>query len=141
MNANTIADFALKYILKSFYLKGTELGPYRTGLRFDVYGLKRPTREMRVLEVKSCRKDFASDKKWHKYLPYCTHFAFVAPRGVIEPDELPAKVGLIEVWNRNDSGFLSYNYVRKCKKLHDLDDNAYIKILEAIALRVISVVG
>lgn len=135
MDANKIANFALKNILQPYYIKGRELEPYRTGIRFDVYGLKRPTREMRVLEIKSCRSDFISDKKWQKYLPYCTHFAFVAPRGVIKPDELPPRIGLIEVWE--EGGFMYYEYVRNCRKLHDLGDEAYIKILEAIVLRAV----
>ncbi len=136
-DANKLAEFALKYILDAYYIKGKELEPYRTGLRFDVYGLKRPTKEMRVLEIKSCRSDFSSDKKWQKYLPYCTHFAFVAPRGVIKTDEIPSKIGLIEIWE-DKSGLMYYEYVRNCRKLHDLYDGAYIKILEAITLRVIT---
>lgn len=133
MNANEIANFALRTILKSYYIQGKELEPYRSGRRFDVYGLKRPTREMRVLEIKSCRNDFTSDKKWQEYLPYCTYFAFVAPKGVISPDELPPKIGLIEVWKEGRSMF--YEYVRNCRKLQDLDDKTYIKILEAIVVR------
>ena len=133
MNANKIADYALEKILKPYYIRGKELEPYHTGIRFDLYGLKRSTREMRVLEIKSCRSDFTSDKKWQKYLEYCTHFAFIAPKGVIKPEELPPKIGLIEVWEVD--GHLFYEYARNCKTLHDLSDKAYIKILEAIALR------
>jgi len=37
------------------------------------------------------------DTKWHFYLAYCNEFNFVAPKGVIRPDELPPEVGLYEV--------------------------------------------
>ena len=135
MDAIKIANYALSEILKSYYIKGTELTPYWTHIRFDVYGLNRAKGEMRVLEIKSCRSDFTSDNKWQKYLPYCTHFAFVAPRGVIKTEELPKKIGLIEVWEQD--GILRHEYIKKCRKLHDLTDKAYIKILEAIVVRAI----
>lgn len=71
MEAGKIADYALNIILKDYYIKGKEFSPYHTTVRFDVYGLNRNRREMRVLEIKSCRRDFTSDKKWQNYLPYC----------------------------------------------------------------------
>lgn len=49
---------------------------------------------IKVLEFKSCRRDFTADRKWERYLPYCTQFAFLAPEGAIKPEELPHDVGL-----------------------------------------------
>ncbi len=46
-------------------------------------------------EIKQSRSDFLNDTKWEKYLPYCSDFYFVAPPGIIQPEELPADVGLI----------------------------------------------
>lgn len=75
---------------------GTEFSPRDTGLRFDVVGVTRRTRQVRVYEVKSSRGDFLRDAKWERYLSYCTHFAFVAPAGAIYRWELPREVGIIE---------------------------------------------
>lgn len=47
-------------------------------------------------EIKVDRGDFLRDDKWPSYLGYCSHFSFVAPRGVVLAEELPEGVGLIE---------------------------------------------
>ncbi|MCK5604722.1 MmcB family DNA repair protein [Candidatus Pacearchaeota archaeon] len=46
-------------------------------------------------EIKHSRSDFLHDNKWSEYLDYCTDFYFVAPPGVIQPEELPGQVGLL----------------------------------------------
>lgn len=46
-------------------------------------------------EIKCTRADFLHDNKWSEYLNYCTDFYFVAPPGVIQPEELPGQVGLL----------------------------------------------
>lgn len=46
-------------------------------------------------EIKVSRSDFLSDEKWRGYLDLCNRFYFVAPPGVIQPDELPTEAGLI----------------------------------------------
>ena len=74
----------------------TEFSPARSGCRFDVIGLGRYTRQVRIYEVKSSRADFLADTKWESYLKYCTHFAFVAPAGAIQRWELDRDIGLIE---------------------------------------------
>lgn len=74
----------------------TEFTPSGSGCRFDVIGLGRYTRQVRIYEVKSSRADFLADGKWPSYLPFCTHFAFVAPAGAIQRWELDRDVGLIE---------------------------------------------
>ncbi len=48
-------------------------------------------------EIKVNRQDFLRDQKWHSYLPLCNEFYFVAPKGVIEPEELPPEAGLLLV--------------------------------------------
>jgi hypothetical protein len=75
---------------------GNEFAPANSGVRFDVVGIARHTRQVRIYEVKSSRGDFLSDLKWERYLDYCTHFAFVAPAGAIQRWELARDVGLIE---------------------------------------------
>lgn len=49
-----------------------------------------------VYEIKCGRNDFLNDTKWRKYLPYCNEFYFVTPKGLIQPNELPTEVGLLE---------------------------------------------
>jgi hypothetical protein len=74
----------------------SEFSPSTSGLRFDVIGIAKYTRQVRIYEVKSSRGDFLCDAKWEKYLPFCTHFSFVAPAGAIFRWELARNVGLIE---------------------------------------------
>jgi hypothetical protein len=74
----------------------TEFRPAGSGLRFDVVGIAKYTRQVRIYEIKSSRGDFLCDEKWTKYLGYCTHFSFVAPAGAIFRWELERRVGLIE---------------------------------------------
>jgi DNA repair protein MmcB-like len=74
----------------------TEFSPSASGCRFDVIGLGRYTRQVRIYEVKSSRADFLADTKWESYLRFATHFAFVAPAGAIARWELDGPIGLIE---------------------------------------------
>jgi hypothetical protein len=73
-----------------------EFCPAGSGLRFDVIGIAKYTRQVRIYEIKSSRGDFLCDAKWEKYLSFCTHFSFVAPAGAIFSWELARNVGLIE---------------------------------------------
>jgi hypothetical protein len=125
----------------------TEFSPSRSGCRFDVIGLGRYTRQVRIYEVKSSRADFLADGKWPSYLPYCTHFAFVAPAGCIQRWELPPDVGLIEYGHpsfekmlRNRRfGFTIHRddilrSSRPARRLRDgVDDAHWLGIVEAIA--------
>ncbi len=70
----------------------TELVPVR-GLRVDVMALG-PRGEVWVVECKSSRMDFASDRKWHGYLDWCDRF-FWAVDAAFPTDLLPEDTGLI----------------------------------------------
>lgn len=48
-------------------------------------------------EIKVSRGDFIRDDKWRKALPLCNEFYWVAPQGVIAPEEVTAECGLIIV--------------------------------------------
>ena len=74
----------------------TEFAPNGSGCRFDVIGLGRYTRQVRIYEIKASRADFLRDGKWEKYLAYCTHFSIVCAAGIVQRWELPREVGLIE---------------------------------------------
>jgi hypothetical protein len=125
-----------------------EFGPSDTGLRFDVVGIAKYTRQVRIYEVKSSRTDFLRDGKWEKYLDYCTHFSFVAPAGAIFRWELARGVGLIEY------GAPAFAAMRRARRFgltivredclrttrpslrlrESLGDRAWIALLETIAL-------
>lgn len=47
-------------------------------------------------EIKVSRADFLNDQKYPHYMKTCTLFSFVAPKGVIQKNELPSDAGLIE---------------------------------------------
>lgn len=63
------------------------------GLRVDVIGLG-PKGEVWIVECKSSRADFASDRKWGGYLEWCDRF-FWAVDADFPVEILPAEAGLI----------------------------------------------
>lgn len=63
------------------------------GLRVDVIGLG-PRCEIWIIECKSSRADFASDRKWESYLPWCDRFFWAVDAGFPETI-LPPESGLI----------------------------------------------
>jgi hypothetical protein len=64
-----------------------------TGLRVDVMALG-PKGEVWVVECKSGRADFRSDRKWQGYLDFCDRF-FWAVDADFPTDLLPGGTGLI----------------------------------------------
>lgn len=70
----------------------TEFAPAR-GLRVDVISLG-PNGEVWVVECKSCRADFAVDRKWQGYLDWCDRY-FWAVDCDFPVDLLPEDTGLI----------------------------------------------
>lgn len=65
-------------------------------LRADIFNISILDKVV-IIEIKTCRADFEHDGKWMKYLDYCDRFFFMCPDGVILPEELPDKIGLIYV--------------------------------------------
>lgn len=63
------------------------------GLRVDVISVS-PRGEIWVVECKSCRADFVSDRKWQGYLEFCDRFFWAVDAGFPE-DLLPEGSGLI----------------------------------------------
>lgn len=124
-----------------------EFTPSGSAYRFDVIGLGRYTRQVRIYEVKSSRADFLADGKWTGYLRYCTHFAFVCPAGAIQRWELADGVGLIEYGHPAFERMLAnrrYGFTmraddalrssRPARRLRDaVDDPEWLALLETIA--------
>lgn len=70
----------------------TEFVPAR-GLRVDLIGLG-PKGEVWIVECKSCRADFMTDRKWQGYLEWCDRY-FWAVDEAFPLDLLPEETGLI----------------------------------------------
>lgn len=68
-------------------------------LRLDAWAMSRSWSKPMTFgyEVKVSRSDFLNDMKWPAYLDLCSNFYFACPHGLIQPDELPAEVGLLWV--------------------------------------------
>jgi hypothetical protein len=67
--------------------------------KLDAWVMEKSWAHPRVIgyESKVTRADFVQDNKWPAYLPLCNELYFVAPKGIIKPEELSADVGLMEV--------------------------------------------
>lgn len=65
--------------------------------RLDAWAMKRSWSHPKLsgYEIKVSRSDFIRDDKWRDYLPLCNELWFVAPQGVIDPQELAPEVGLL----------------------------------------------
>lgn len=114
-------------------INAVEITPYYSRSRFDVVEIFRAKKKIKIYEIKSCRQDFVSDNKWQKYLKFCTNFGFVTPPGVISLDELPEKVGLVEIYYTRN-GRLVHNYKRPFGRINkSIDTKNYIKVLEGLA--------
>lgn len=55
--------------------------------RADVLAMDYKGTKIVMVEVKSSKVDYTSDKKWHKYLPHCSQFYFAFTRQVWEKVE------------------------------------------------------
>ncbi|KFI27150.1 hypothetical protein CDV50_03465 [Haematobacter massiliensis] len=81
-----------RHLLSLGFATVEELVP-APGLRVDVMALG-PKGEIWVVECKSCRADFAGDRKWQGYLEWCDRF-FWAVDADFPADLLPDGTGLI----------------------------------------------
>lgn len=86
---------------KDVFVPECKSGPTQWGNhdRLDAWVMPRSWAHPAVTgyEIKVSRSDFMRDEKWQNYLPMCNFLYFVAPKGLIDPGELPQEVGLMEV--------------------------------------------
>jgi hypothetical protein len=92
---------------KVLFLKEVKTGPtwFSDGLmRFDALSIKKSWTKPCIsgYEIKVSRADFMQDEKWPGYLEYCHRFYFACPSGLIKPEELDDRVGL--VWINEKGG-------------------------------------
>lgn len=67
--------------------------PLPNGRRADLLAL-RPDGCFAILEVKSCARDFLTDRKWPEYRAFCDHLYFAVDTG-FPTALLPADTGLL----------------------------------------------
>lgn len=87
-----LARGVCRHLLSHDFVAMEEFVPDR-GLRVDVMGLG-PKGEIWVIECKSSRSDFQTDKKWQGYLEWCDRY-FWAVDERFPTDLLPPDTGLI----------------------------------------------
>lgn len=104
-----------------------------THLRIDAWAMKRSWSKpcVTAYEVKVSRADFLRDDKWPGYLPYSNQFYFVAPSGVVLPDELPAEVGLLLV---SQTGTKLYTKKKAQHRAVDIPESLFRYILMSRAV-------
>ena len=101
----------------------SEYSPIR-GLRVDVIVLA-PSDEIWIVECKSSKIDFKSDKKWQNYLEWCDRY-FWAVDSDFPKDILPSDTGLI-IADSYDAKIL------RAAPLHKLSGNRRKKIVRSVA--------
>jgi hypothetical protein len=84
-------------------------------------------------EVKVSRSDFIGDNKWADYLNLCHLFYFVAPKGLIQIEELPESVGLVEALGGHNGGTPRLVTRRKAQRLSP-DPSAYQSLLHYVLM-------
>jgi len=74
---------------------GSSFGGHR---RLDAWVMRKSWSNPLMIgyEIKVSRSDFLGDDKWPEYLKYCNEFYFVTPSGLVDKEELPEGVGLIQ---------------------------------------------
>lgn len=87
-----LARGVCRHLLTHGFVTVEEMVPI-PGLRVDVMALG-PRGELWVVECKSSRIDFLSDRKWQGYLEFCDRF-FWAVDGDFPTELLPEETGLI----------------------------------------------
>lgn len=92
MPGQMLARGVCRHLLGHDFVTLEEVVP-TAGLRVDVMALG-PKGEIWVVECKSSRTDFMTDRKWHGYLEWCDRF-FWAVDADFPTDLLPEGTGLI----------------------------------------------
>ena len=126
----SVTDHVIQYYTQKRYCVSKEIGLCKRGrLRADFLALN-TKREIIIVEVKSCVQDFRTDKKWHKYLPYCNKLYFALTPKVWEKlkTEIPKGIG---VMTTNDYGVT----VVQSAKRRDVDLDHQLEILTRLAFR------
>lgn len=93
MPGQLLARGVCRHLQQAHFFACVEEFVPRRGLRVDVMAMG-PKGEIWVVECKSSRADFQSDRKWQGYLEWCDRF-FWAVDGDFPTELLPPDTGLI----------------------------------------------
>ena len=100
-----------------------EIGLFEFGIdnkcRFDCIVFNGIHQRIKGYEFKINRSDFLNEikiEKWKRYLKYCHTFSFVCPKGLINKNEIPQKIGLLWITTVNEY----YGYDRNWDRPHGL---------------------
>jgi hypothetical protein len=108
--------------------------------RLDVVAVMPNTKHIVVVEVKASRADFlrGRDKvekrgktQFEKYLAFCNQLYIAAPKGMVEKSEVPAGIGLINVYESGKAR-LSKRAARR-----DVEPTTYLMVLERVMQKLI----
>ena len=137
LDANVSLDDIKKYFRQ--HNAGPFFSMFDTGLNgciFDLIRVDPYRRYVRIFEFKSSRRDFASDKKWQKYLKYCHTFTFVCPRQVIQKSDVPSGIGLMWIYKSKHEHIAS-EWIQKPKR-RDVPTGTLTDIAFALVHRVVT---
>lgn len=114
--ADTLKKATVGYFAKLRFSSFLEVGLESWGrIRADVVSLNLRG-HLIICEVKSCKADFNTDTKWHRYLEYSNQFYFVCTESIAEhiKANIPSSVGILCLSPK--TGFLySYKSAKKQK--------------------------
>ena len=117
MNAKTVLDLLRVKHSSDVFVPECKNGPSMCSnhLRLDAWAMNKSWSNMVIkgYEIKVSRSDFIQDNKWQLYLDYCHEFYFVAPKGIINPLELPPEAGLLVVASTGTRLFTKKKSVRR----------------------------
>ncbi len=119
-NERELQEDLAKHLRESGYLTYTEIEIKSSrGGRADIVAVKPSyaNKDCRIYEVKNNRQAFEEDMKYTKYLDVCHRMYIACPRGMIEKDEIPEKIGLMY---RNENGWYT---VKAAKRNNPKDFN------------------
>lgn len=138
-NARVRADLIYKALAKK-HKRDVFIGEVKTGRTWDAprghlgiidaLAIKRSWTNPCITgyEVKVSRGDFMRDEKWPKYVAMCHRFYFVCPKGIVEPEDLPAGIGLL--WYNPEKGTLYTRVAANYRVMEELPtDMLYYIIL------------
>ena len=100
-------------LLASYFIdkakRTNDIGLFEFGIddkcRFDCIIFNGMHRKIKGYEFKINRSDFLTEirtGKWKRYLTYCHTFSFVCPKGLIDKNEVPSKIGLLWITTANE---------------------------------------
>lgn len=102
---------------RSFRLDGVNLRVSGNSMLADVKGMF-----VQGFEIKVSRSDFLRDSKWNLYWDYVNTLTLVCPKGMVKPNEVPEKFGLM--YYNPDSKTLRY---RRKPSINENADTSSVK--------------